>query len=165
MRESVEHILVSSNGVSIAFLFLLLVLLVIICSRLGLIKIKTDKLTIGIESSELERTIMRNQIEYTEVSLKAFEQKIQKPDGYNIYRGKYVTERVFDEIVKWIAFNHIRTDDHYVGIKQAAIWDLVQTLVEKDQFRSDDFKDLVNKYVEKTIRNLVAIREEYSKNN
>lgn len=163
MGKNIENILISSNGVSIAFLFLLLVLLVIICSRFGLIKIKTDKLTIGRESSELERTIMRNQIEYAEVSIKAFEQKLKKPDGYDIYRGKYVTERVFDEIVKWIAFNHIRTDDHYVGIKQASIWDLIQTLVERNEFRSDDFKVSVNKYVEKTIKNLVAIREEYSK--
>lgn len=163
MWEAIEKILISNNGILIALLFLILIVLIIFCSRFGLIKIKTDKLTIGRESSELERTIMRNQIEYVEMSIKAFEQRMPKPEGYNVYRGKYITERAFDEIVKWIAFNHIRTDDHYIQIKQASIWNLVQSLTEKNEFQDDSFKESVDKFVVELIKNLVAIRKEYSK--
>lgn len=159
MWEAIENILISNNGIVI---FVLFILLVVLCARFGLIKIKTDKVTIGINASETERTIMRNQIEWCRLSSITFERTMPKYDGYDKYRGKYIAEKVFDEMITWVVFNHIESTPTYIEIKQQIIWNLVQSLIVRKEYQSDKFKKNVYAYVESTIENLVAIRKEYS---
>lgn len=160
MMEIIGDILTSSNGIVIAVLF---VVLMMVCVRYGNIKVKTDKLTIGKDSSETERAIMRNQIEWCKLSCTAFEQKMPKFEGYDKYRGRYIAEKVFDEMINWIVFNHIEDSRTYIGIKQEIIWNLIQGLTEADEMRTQEFRKKVNQYVEKTVKNLVIIRNEYNK--
>ena len=159
MWETVGNVLTSGNGVFIA---LIVAGLVALCIRNGALKIKTDKVQIGTNAQERERTIMRNQIEWCRLSTSAFEKKMAKFDGYDEYRGKYIAERTFDEMISWIIFNHIENTPAYIEIKQQIVWNLVQSLTERKEFQSERFKKNVYAFVESTIENLVAIRNEYS---
>ena len=161
MWKAIQEILTSSNGSIIAILFVLVVVLVIGCAKLGLIKIQTDKISVGNNASDVERTIVRNQIEWCKTSIYAYEKQIPRFEGYDEYLGKYIGELVFDEIVKWIVLNHIEDKKTYIGIKQEIVWNIIQARVKDDNMRTDEFKDFVYRYVEHVIKNLVSIRNEY----
>ena len=160
MWETIGNVLTSSNGVIIA---LLLVILVIVWSKYGLFKVKTDKITIGRESGERERLIIRQQEEYAKDALQAFEVQMPKFEGYNIWRGKTIVFRITIEIFDWISQNDIHTTDSYMKYKKKRVWDIVQKYTVADMFETQEFHDAVDKHVEEIIRNLVTIRKEYSK--
>ena len=164
MWEEIKEIINGPNGIIICILLIIIIFLIVRYAKLGLINIKTKNLSVGKTASETERTIMRNQIEWAKLACQAFESKIPRFEGYDIYKGKYIIERVFDECVKWIAFNHIETTDAYISIKQEIIWNMVQSYVENEKLRSKSFKKTVDEYVAYVVTSLVNIREEYDKN-
>lgn len=159
--EVIRDILTSSNGVLIAVLF---VVLVVICIKYGNIKIKTDKVKIGTDSGELERAIMRNQKEWCKLSLEAFERSMPKFDGYNQDRGTLIVEKVYDEMIDWIMLNHIRTEKKYIEAKQTKVWNIVQKWAVNDEVRTEAFRERVDKKVKEVIKMMVEIREDYCKN-
>lgn len=163
MWDAVGKILSGSNGVAIALLIVLVIGLVVICARQGLVRIQTDRLTVGRDAGETERAILRNQIEWTKLSTQAYEKQIPRPEGYDEYLGRYISELVFDEIVNWIVFNHIEDTRTYIGIKQEIIWNIVQAHVKRPDMRSDEFRRWLDEYVLHVVKNLVAIRGEYKK--
>lgn len=161
MWKAISEVLTSENGIAVAVLLVLLIVVVIFGVRSGLLNIKTDKIQIGRDASDIERTIVRNQIEWCKLAIPGLDGKMPHPKGFNPYRAKYIFERVFDEEVTWVIFNHIEDKPTYIQLKQEYIWNLIQTLVEKDEYRSDEFKEMVYSHVESVIRNLVRIRKEY----
>lgn len=162
MWEFIRDVLLSQNGVA---LFLLFGILIFVCSKYGLFKVKTDKITIGMESSETERNIMRNQKEWCKLSLEAFERSMPKFEGYNQDRGTLIVEKVYDEMIDWIMLNHIRMEKKYIEAKQTKVWNIVQKWAVNEQMRSKDFEKQVNEQVKTVIKMLVEIREDYGKNN
>lgn len=154
MWDAIVEMFKSGNGIWV----ILVIALLIVAGRLGLIKIKNDKISFGKWSSENERTIMKKQIEYAQNTCKAFEKRIPRFDGYNEYIGKYIAEKAFDEIVTWIAFNHIQDDEDYIGIKQEMIWNVVTSEIIRDELKSKEFRRQVDKSVEQIIKRLVQIR-------
>lgn len=159
MWNALSNIFTSSNGI---FAMLLLGIVVIIATKYGLFKVQTDKVTIGNDTRENERTIIRNQKDWVKLSLEAFEQTMPKFEGYDAFRGKYIIERVYDEIVDWITYNHIRVDAKYISLKQGEIWLLVQKLTIAEQLKTTEFKEQIDEYTENIIKTLVDIRNEYS---
>lgn len=159
--EVIRDILTSSNGVLIAVLF---VILVVICIKYGNIKIKTDKVKFGVDSGELERAIMRNQKEWVKLSLEAFERSMPKFEGYNQDRGTLIIEKVYDEMIDWIMLNHIRTEKKYIEAKQTKVWNIVQKWAVNDEIRTESFRKKVDKKVREVIEMMVEIREDYYKN-
>ena len=158
--EAVKDILTSSNGVVIAILFILLLL---VCMKYGNIKVNTDKIQLGIDSSEAERAIMRNQKDWCKLSLEAFERNMPKFDGYDTIRGQLVLEKIYDEMVDWIMLNHIRTEPKYVEIKQANVWNIVQKWTIDEHFKTEEFHEILNKHVKTDIEMMVKIRKDYNK--
>lgn len=146
-------------------LWLVVVILVLgfIAARQGYLKYKGDKLSLGRDMSENERTIIKNQTEHAKWYVEAFEKEIPDYEGYDIYHGKYIIEVIYDEVVKWVVFNHIQNTQSYIKIKQRTIWSIVQTMTTEEVMRTSEFKKKVYKGVEELIKDLVAIREEYSK--
>lgn len=127
-------------------------------ARFGHIKIKTDKILVSRDASEQERTIMKKQIEYAHIACKAFESKIPRFDHYNEYLGSYIMEKTFDEIVNWIAFNHIQDNEDYISIKQEMIWNIITAEAVNDYIKSKHFKKMVDENVEQIVKRLVQIR-------
>ena len=160
--EWLSDIFTSENGVAIAVLSFVVIMFAIVGARHGLLYVKTKKVTIGTAASENERMIMKNQQEYVELAVEAFEKQIPRPPDYNEWRGKFILEKVLDEINKWIIYNHIQDTNSYIEIHQEKIWVLVQSLTDNDAMKSSRFKKEVDRNIESIIRRLVAIREEYS---
>ena len=132
--------------------------LVAYCGKHGIIKWHTDKVTIG--ASEAERAVIRQQVEWTELEVQSLARCTWFDDA-DQWRTKYILERMFDEILQWIIFNHIKDSDSYISIKQEKLWNMTQMLVEKPEFTSDEFKDFVFNETDKIIKRLVQLRKSY----
>lgn len=135
-----------------------LVVVAIVGVKQGWFKFKGKGITIG--EDENERRIIRQQIEYSEAACNALIRTLPiKEQNLDIYRTKYIIEKVFDELVKTISFNHISNDESYISVKQEVIYNLVLSRTEKDFFKTEDFKEYVFKWVKDIIKMLVSIRE------
>lgn len=85
------------------------------------------------------------------------------PEDVNKYRVRFVNEKIYDEIVKWISFNHITKDDVYVEVKQNIVWGLITTYTDREFFKTEELHEAVNAEVKRIIYKLVDIRKYYSK--
>lgn len=163
MWEAIGQIFTSGNGVSIAIVLVLITALIIIGARHGYIKIKTSKFAIVGETRGNERLVMQKQLSWLYDAVFAFEHKIPKPEGYNEFRGRYILSILYIDIIDWVLNNHIEESQRYIKIKQSEIWNKTQTLVGKDELKTQKFKNAVDEYVKYIIHNLVLIRKEYEK--
>ena len=162
MWETIKEVLLSTNAwmVLVAVIFLILVAYTLM--RKGLIFISTDKFQFG--GDYRERDIIRQQVEWSHSYVRGLYSKIQplSTDAqYGGYFTKYLLECVYDEIVNWITFNHIKVDSDYISIKQQLVKNLVYSFDVDDVFRTPDFEKQIDEWVEEVIRKLVHIREMY----
>lgn len=154
-------ILTSNNLIQISVILVAIILLLSFLSKKGIFSFNAYGLKVG--TADKEREIMRRQLEYTANAIQEFLEFIPKCENYNAYRAKYAAEKVFDEVVTWISFNHIRTDDFYVSCKQTIVWNILQGIGQNDIYKTDTFKKSCNEITERIIKQLVEIREYYSK--
>lgn len=161
MWEAFSNVLVSDNGTRVIISIVILVLIASVLARMGLFSVHSAHVKIGDAASDKERTIIRHQVEYIRNSTCGFESQIPKDDTYDKYRGRFVLERIFDEMLNWILFNHIETSSTYITIKQDIVWNIVLTFVDKPKYHTDEFREKIARQTEKTIRALVDIRKEY----
>lgn len=112
-------------------------------------------------AADNERDIIRQQIEWVSLHYKAMENNLDKPEGYDKWRGRYITELVIDEFVNMIAFNHISKSQSYIEVKQEKILSVVMANVVRDEFKSDEFTNMLRDDVQHVIEKLVQIRELY----
>ena len=131
-----------------------------IFAKLGIISIKTEHLKIG-QASDNEREIVKRQLAFIEGAINMFESKIPRYDGYNEWRAKTVLALIFKECVSWVLFNHIKDTPMYVGLKQTMIWNIILSNCPNELHRSDEFKELVFKHIEESIKDLIRIRKEF----
>lgn len=140
-------------------IFLILVILVIT----GKIKFQGKGLTVGEQKKnmDLERTIIRAQIETAEASAEKII-KLLPPELQN-YRGKYISEKCFDVMIRAVYLNHIEDTPIYIGIKQDTIKRLVLQLSDAEFFKSHEAEEILDKEVERLIKKFVEIRQYYEK--
>lgn len=159
MWDSITQILTGPN-VFVILCFLAFVSLIVLgLSKSGILKITTSAVQLG--ASDIERNIIRQQLDYVSLHLNGFEGKLQKPKGYNEYLGKYIIEKVYDEYVNWITFNHINKSPAYIALKQERIVNLVRQYTVKEEFRSQEFEEFVREDTKKVLEDLIKIREVY----
>ena len=91
---------------------------------------------IKLGQSELERTIIRQQSEWAKLYCDSMEPRLPHPEGYDIWKSKYILECVYDEILTWITYNHITTNDSYIEIKQNKLIFLITSLTVKKDYLS-----------------------------
>jgi len=148
-------------GLVLIFLVVAIVAMAILCVRTGLLRIKTDTVEIGKDYSERERTIIRNQIQYINMAVEAFEHKIPKDENYDVDKGKYILQLMSKQMIEWVIFNHIEENRVYIENRQEQLWNIVLANVEKDYLRSEFFKQDIYDYTKMIIHRLVTIRKEY----
>lgn len=158
MWQAIEKILLSDNSATVLFFLVIIILLLAHFSNKGVFKWHTEKLTIG--ASENERAIIRQQVEWAELEIESLA-SAEIFSHVDEWRTKYILEKLFDEILQWIIFNHIKDSPEYISIKQEKIWNMTQTLVVREEFRSDEFKDFIYKEVDKIIKRLIFLRRQY----
>lgn len=163
MWEAIQNVLISRNGLVIIVLVTVVILLAVRLGKHGLLKIHTRHVSIG--DDERERTIIREQVDWTHTYLQGLVSKIQQvtPDlMYDGYFTKYILEIAFDEMVKWITFNHIIADEAYIKMKQDKICSLVYTYNVRPEFRTPEFQERMKRWVKEIIEHLIDIRKVYS---
>ena len=158
MWQAIEKILLSDNSATVLFFLVIIILLLAHFSKKGVFKWHTERLTIG--ASENERAIIRQQVEWAELEIESLA-SMEIFSHVDEWRTKYILEKMFDEILQWIIFNHIKDSPEYISIKQEKIWNMTQTLVVREEFRSDEFKDFIYKEVDKIIKRLIFLRRQY----
>jgi len=169
MWEAIGRILTSPNTWQVLIVFLVLVLLGILLVRTGILNIRTKHVSIGTESKEqyYERKIIQEQCDFTHTYLMGLIGKITLacPDHTLLYGGWFtrcILEDAYDEFVKWITFNHITNDESYISTKQKKICALVYTYAVRPEFKTHEFQERMNRWVEEIIIELVRIRKVYT---
>lgn len=159
MWDAISNMLTSSNAVSILLFLGVCIIGAFVLIKTNMLQIHTQSVRIG--AIDVERNIIRQQLDFVRHHLLALESNLKKPDGYNDYLGKYIVEVIYDEYVNWITFNHINASDKYIGVKQNKIIDIVSQYTVKDEFKSDEFLEFLRKDTKDTILELIQIREIY----
>jgi hypothetical protein len=163
MWEAIGSVFTSSNGPVIGLLLLIIIALIVLNVRSGHLRIRSEHVAIGTDAQEKERNIIRNQSEWLEDAVYAYENQIPGHDtkGYNAFRGKYILEICYKEMLKWILYNHIEESSHYIEIKQKKLWNIILQNVVNEEIKTEDFKDIVYDGVRDIIHNLIKIRKTY----
>jgi hypothetical protein len=159
MWETISTILTGPNAFVVLIFLAFVSVILFILVKSGAIRISTPNMSIN--TGDVERNIIRQQLDYVSLHLNGLEAKLDKPEDYNEYLGKLIIEKVFDEYVNWITFNHINKSPAYVEIKQERVVSLIRQYTVKDEFRSEEFEDLIRKDTKEVIEALIRIREVY----
>ena len=159
MWEAIEHLLNGSNALAILLFMVFVVIVLAILSKKGLISINTNTVQIG--AADKERDIIRQQVEWVHMHCQGFENAMKKPEGYNEWLGRYIVEKVYDECINWITFNHISASPAYVDIKAEKIVDLIHKYAKLDEYKTPEFDEIVREEVRICIEKLLQIRKVY----
>lgn len=164
MWDSIKEVLVSSNGIFVTLILLVLIFvilsLLLILIKSGLLKINTKHILLGNRVSE--RELIRRQIEKAHEFIMSIEGKINTDNTkYNGYFTKFILERVYDKAIEWIIFNHITVNQIYIQDKQDTILNLIYGLPINDDFKTPEFKARVQSWVKELIEQLVNVKVLY----
>lgn len=163
MWEMISEVLTSNNAVIVLAFLLFFLLVGWWLVGHGYLVIHSDVVSMGKEVETQERAIIQHQCEYVKDHLNALEANIEKPDGYDPFRGKYIIERMYDEYVFMITQNHIKTSSGYIHIKQEKMLALVDSLTIFPEYKTPEFKEMLRQDTKKCIEMLVEIRKTYNK--
>lgn len=158
MWEVIGKVLTSSNAITVLVFVVIVMIVLAILAKMHVITIWTNTVKIG--GDERERNIIRHQVEWARVYIMSIETKIatMKSD-YDEYFAKYILERIYDEVVDWITFNHLNLSSAYIEIKQEKICALVYSLNVEERFKTKEFKQEMYDRTRVIIERLVQIRE------
>ena len=159
MWETIQSIASSPNLTIILVFLCFIVIVFIIIVKSGFINVHTNAVSIG--ATDKERQVILQQCEWVKIHLEGLENTMSKPDRYNPWRGKYIVERVYDEYVLWITQNHVNTSDAYIEVRQDKIINLVNSLTDKPEFHTQEFREMLRNDTKYCIKKLVQIRESY----
>jgi hypothetical protein len=141
---------------SFIFFFITLITLIILVKK-GIISFKGKGLTVG--NDEVERTIIRNQIQYAQTAVGDFYHNIPYWNGRDEYRLRYIMELIIDCFVECAIFNHITNEKIYTELKQRKVWQCVIDHAENPNILTDDFKKKVYEETENILKKFIDIRE------
>lgn len=161
MWEAIQGVLTSNNFWKVVVGVGALVILLAILVKKGLISFKGKGLKVG--NSEVERTIIRNQIVFVKTEISDFYNRIPNFEGRDEWRLKYTMEKCLDVIVDAISLNHLTLEPVYVDLKCRAVWDEVLQNADNVNILTDDFKKVVYDETKHIIEKLIEIREYYNK--
>lgn len=159
MWEVIEHLLNGSNAIAILLFMVFVVIVLAILSKKGLISINTSTIQIG--AADRERDIIRQQVEWIHMHVQGFENSLDKVEGYNEWLGRYIAEKVYDEYVSMITFNHISASPAYVDIKADKLISIVHKYASKDEYKSEEFDETIRRDTRDCIEKLIQIRKVY----
>lgn len=164
MWQAIQGALTSENFWKSVIGIGALIILLAVLAKKGLISFKGHGLSVGT-SNEEELAIVRTQIQWCEADCNNMLRELTKnlPEGASIdeYKAKYTIEKVLDELVKIVIFNHIALEPAYIKLKQDLIWSVVSSINPDPLWNS--LEDIVKARVEAVIRTLYETRQYYNK--
>ena len=161
--EWLASVLTSSNAIPIIIIVVLLVVIIAILAKKGIVSFKGKGLTVGNGNDErdIERTIIRSQIQYVKSAVSDFYDDIPNFEGRDEWRLRYICERIISVFTDVISFNHISREKIYTEMKQASIWAVIINNTASDIMTSDEFKNVVYAKTAEILDKLIEIREYY----
>ena len=142
-----------------------LIICIIVMIKKGIISFKGKGLTVGNSNDErdIERTIIRSQIQYVKSAVSDFYDDIPDFPERDEWRLKYICEKIVSVFTDIISFNHISKEKIYMEMKQASIWEVIINNTAASIMTSDEFKDVVYIKTAEILDKLISIREYYKK--
>lgn len=139
------------------------ILIVMLMAKTGLLKIHTKAVSIGDYESgkKINQRVVRRQIEFAEAfctNLLAEIEHMYPEQHFGGWKTRCILELVYDEIIKWISFNHITDDEVYINNKVAVIRATVMRNDPDDFFKTSEFEEKIRMWVLQMVKQLVAIR-------
>ena len=163
--EWLASVLTSSNAIPIIIIVVLLVVIIAILAKKGIVSFKGKGLTVGNcdDERDIERTIIRSQIQYVKSAVSDFYDDIPDFPNRDEWRLKYICERIISVFTNIISFNHISREKIYTEMKQSEIWAVIINNTTSDIMTSDEFKNVVYTKTAEILDKLISIREYYKK--
>ena len=143
MWETIGNVLTSPNALVVLIFVFLFVVALYIMSKKGIVAV-------------------RNQSQFAYLYIMAIEGKLNNSGESNYYL-KWILEKCYDKVVDWITYNHISDTSMYIEIKKEEIKNLIYSLQINEEYKTPEFKQRMEGWVEELILNLLKVRKEYSK--
>lgn len=165
-NEVVNLLSVSNNFLILVGLIVLALLIITVLICTGFLKFKDNKLSIGRakqESKENLRDIIRKQINYSRNKIQevSTDYLVCQEDPEVIWKIKYVTEKVFDNVIQWISLNHMnKGDEYYIEGKQAEVLNIIRNIVKTEKVLSQEFEQSIKQSTKELINALIDIRDQ-----
>ena len=120
MKE-VGEVLTSNNGIAIAVIFILAIILLLLLARLGYFSFKGKGLTVGKTENDIRSTLLKQKeflLQYCSYLTQSIISDLNKK-GIDIpyIQIDYVVEKTVDEWLGWLLVNHISSDEAYIKLK------------------------------------------------
>ena len=163
--EWLASVINGKNAIPIIIIAVLLVVIIAILAKKGIVSFKGKGLTVGNGNDErdIERTIIRSQIQYVKSAVSDFYDDIPDFPNRDEWRLKYICERIISVFTNIISFNHISREKIYTEMKQSEIWAVIINNTAPEIMTSDEFKDVVYAKTAEILDKLITIREYYKK--
>lgn len=162
MWEAIQNILTSDNFWKTIVGIGVLVILFAILVKKGLISFNGKGLKVGnSDSMEIERNIIRSQMQYVKSAISDFYDDIPNFEGRDEWRLRFICEKIVSIFMDIISLNHISREKIYTEMKQASVWEVIINNTSSDIMTSDDFKSIVYTKTAEILDKLVSIREYY----
>ena len=161
--EWLASVLTSSNAIPIIIIAILLVVIIAILAKKGIFSFNAFGLKIdnGTDERDIERTIIRSQIQYVKSAVSDFYDDIPDFPNRDEWRLKYICERIISVFTNIISFNHISKEKIYTEMKQSEIWAVIINNTASEIMTSDEFKNVVYTKTAEILDKLISIREYY----
>ena len=161
MWEAISSVLNSSNGSTVLAVLLICIFIAYVLVKGGLLSVHTDAIRVG--ARDVERNVIKQQLDYVWSHLEEAEANLPKGENYDPHLGREIILEVYKEYSNWISFNHISRSEEYIRVKQNSLVMIVNKLTKDERYKSEEFKEYIRQDTQKTILELIEIREVYSK--
>lgn len=156
-------ILTSSNGIAIAVIFILAVILLLLLARLGYFSFKGKGLTVGKTENEVRSTLLKQKeflLQYCSyLSQSIVSDLVKKGIEITYINIDYVVEKTVDEWLGWLLVNHITDEDAYIKLKtQQTKLIMLKAVgrVNPELLQNEELVSYFNSLCEKTTKDIIA---------
>lgn len=161
MKEAGE-VLTSSNGIAIAVIFILAVILLLLLARLGYFSFKGKGLTVGKTENEVRSTLLKQKeflLQYCSYLTQSIISDLAKKQIVISYINiDYAVEKTVDEWLGWLLVNNISEDDAYVKLKiQQSKLIMLKAIgkVSPELLQNEDLVNYFDKLCEKVTKDII----------
>ena len=162
MWQAIQGILTSDNFWKVVVGIGALVILLAFLAKKGLISFKGKVLKVGNNDGDIERNIIRSQMQYVKSAISDFYDDIPNFEGRDEWRLRFICEKIASTFMDIISLNHISREHIYTEMKQAAIWAIIVNNSDSEIIVSDEFKKVVYSKTADILDKLISIREYYN---
>lgn len=161
MKEAGE-VLTSSNGIAIAVIFILAVILLLLLARLGYFSFKGKGLTVGKTENEVRSTLLKQKeflLQYCSyLSQSIVSDLVKKGIEITYINIDYVVEKTVDEWLGWLLVNNITEEDAYIKLKtQQTKLIMLKAIgrVNPELLQNEELVNYFNSLCEKTTKDII----------